>query len=468
MDVLLFGTGVYYERCKRFFYEQCVVALLDNDDRKIGTRKDGILVLSPEDGIKLSYHKIFILSASFREMHNQLIHLGVTKDRICTVYDIGILFGIPKNRSCLQIYGRDLWPVFSNMNKRKIAILTYGMGISGGDFAVLLLAKKLHKKYNIHIISWIDGPLRNQFLELGIPVIIDSDLVVETIKDIRNKELYDLFIVNGAAFYTLFLQGTEEISKNVIWWIHSSGSMHDEISLWRLNTIPQGSVFVYGVSERAVASLKEVIPSWKIDRLCYGVKDVDTNHSIENPSIEKIVFALVASCQPRKAQDVFLDAIEQLSSEKQMKCEFWIIGSMGETEFSRTICKRAGDIENVKILGTFTNRELQQIYGKISVLVCPSLEDTMPIVCAEAMMHHHPCIVSDYVGTAEYINPEKNGLICKTGDATDLTSKIEWMIDHSDHIPAMGREARKTYEQYFSMEVFEQELLMLVEDKIVY
>ena len=55
MKYLIFGTGDYYERYKDWFAKEDIAALLDNSPQKQNTKIDGIRVMAPEDGVKLSF-----------------------------------------------------------------------------------------------------------------------------------------------------------------------------------------------------------------------------------------------------------------------------------------------------------------------------------------------------------------------------------------------------------------------------
>ncbi len=77
MKFLLFGTGDYYNRYKKWFEQQEVIALLDNALQKQHTYIDEIEVLSPKEGIELSYDVIVILSFYVKQMRQQLLSLGV-------------------------------------------------------------------------------------------------------------------------------------------------------------------------------------------------------------------------------------------------------------------------------------------------------------------------------------------------------------------------------------------------------
>ena len=106
----------------------------------------------------------------------------------------------------------------------------------------------------------------------------------------------------------------------------------------------------------------------------------------------------------------------------------------------------------------------REILEAADVLICPSREDPMPTVCAEAMMHHVPCLVSDAVGTAAYLIDGINGMIFKSGDIDGLREKILWCINNQDTTRKMGNEAYKVYENVFSVKAFEKNLLAYVDE----
>ena len=80
MKYLLFGTGDYYNRYKKWFEPEDVLALLDNAPEKQNTLLDGIPVLSPQEGIKLEYDVVIILSFYVKSMKQQLVELGVEEE----------------------------------------------------------------------------------------------------------------------------------------------------------------------------------------------------------------------------------------------------------------------------------------------------------------------------------------------------------------------------------------------------
>ena len=106
------------------------------------------------------------------------------------------------------------------------------------------------------------------------------------------------------------------------------------------------------------------------------------------------------------------------------------------------------------MLGLLTREEIYGIFPHIDVVVCASREDSLPIVMTEGMMFGKVCITTDATGTADFIRDGENGFVVPAGDDQALKEKMEWILYHRDRLADIGRNARKTYEQYFSMDVF--------------
>lgn len=114
------------------------------------------------------------------------------------------------------------------------------------------------------------------------------------------------------------------------------------------------------------------------------------------------------------------------------------------------------DLPEVVMTGVLDREEIHALLEQADVLVCPSREDPMPTVAAEAMMHSVPCILSDVTGTAGYIQDRVDGIVFRSGDTKQLSEKLVWCIEHPGRLSDMGILARKVYENVFSVRVFEE------------
>lgn len=77
-NVIVFGTGSYFQRKKKSIYNKYnVVAFADNNSRLYDTIFEGKRIISPNEIINFKYDRVFIASSFFCDIANQLVKIGV-------------------------------------------------------------------------------------------------------------------------------------------------------------------------------------------------------------------------------------------------------------------------------------------------------------------------------------------------------------------------------------------------------
>lgn len=461
MKLLLFGTGEYYTRYKKWFPKEMVLALLDNSSVKQNTILDGIQILSPEEGIKLPYDCIVVLSFYIKDMKRQLIDLGVEEQKIYHFYDLRKLECIRKYKQEIQLYGIDKRQLFHTVSfdgdKKRAVLLSTDLALGGTAIALYHMAEVLKKRgYNVVFASMVDGPLREKIRLCGIPVIVDPNLQLATMQEIEWVQGFQ-FIVCNAINYYIFLS---ERNKNIpiIWWLHDSTFFYDGVDKSVLKGIAMENMSVLSVGPIPAAAMQKYVPDMPIGQLLYGVKDAEEKGKKEGYRKDRTCFVVIGHIEKRKGQDILLQAISILEKEVRRQAEFYLVGP-DTSLMARQIMEQAAHIPEIVITGAVDRIGINRILQRADMVICPSREDPMPTVAAEAMMHGVPCLVSDTAGTASYIDRGENGDVFESRNATELSEKLKWYINHQDTLKKMGERARGVYESFFSMETFEKNLM---------
>jgi len=457
MRVLIFGTGDYYQRYKKWFVPETIIALLDNNEEKQHTYLDGHIVLSPQDGLKLEYDKVYILSVYDREMRQQLCELGVPSEKIYNQFNLRQELHLRKQP--LHIFSSDnRLLTLGNDSKQKILFISYDLRLNGASMASLYAARALqYGGYSVVVGTSEGGEVCQELLDLNIPVIVDANLQIETACDVEWIRQFPVIICNTMNYYQFL--SMRNPSQQFIWWLHDSELFYDSLDKKILSSIVSDKLAVYSVGPVPRKAVQKYLPALSVNTLLYGIPDV-CYRAPQNS--EKLIFAIIGLVQARKGQDLFVKAVKRLPESWRQLAEFWIIGD-DSSLFAQKVHEDAAQIPQIRFLGECGRAAMMSLYPKVSVLVAPSREDPMPVVATEAMMHYHPCIVSRATGTAEYIEDGKTGWICETEDVESLKDKMLCALEHSDKLESIGREARKIYDAYFSMSVFEKNLLAVVQ-----
>lgn len=461
MRYLLFGTGDYYERYKKWFNRNEVLALLDNSGQKQHTFIDGIEVLPPKEGILLDYDKIVILSFHVEQMKQQLVSLGVDQGMICHFFDLHQLLASDKVTRMVQYFGKakeivgDMYP-----DREKILLLSHDLSLGGPAIALFHAARILkYQGYKVVFSSMTDGPLRNILLKNDISVIVDENLQISTMQETDWVKTFSLILCNTMNYHVFLSERDKDIP--IIWWLHDARFFYDGVNRNVIKKICLKNLKAVSVGPVPAKAVREFLPDMVCDELLYGVADMGKNIGLKLED-RLTRFITIGFLEERKGQDILLQAVGKLPDNIRCNSEFYIVGHAA-TLFGEKIRRKSAEISGIVFAGSVGRAKIHDLLCSSDVLICPSRQDPMPTVVAEAMMHSVPCIISDATGTASYLHDGKDGFVFPSEDAQALAERIEWCMENKAQLKSMGKEARKLYKEYFSIPAFEKRFMEIIQ-----
>ncbi len=453
MKILVFGTGNEYQKYGKWLGNEDIVALLDNDIKKQGTVIGNIPVVSPQKAKFFSVDRIYIMSSLYvQEMTEQLVNVGIPEEKIYYLFDLfelGIEYKVP-----------DFVLPAEGKSKKKIALLSDNLQLSGAQFALLNMAISLKKNgYFSMIASPESGKLRNYIRLADIPLMIDERLRIGKMRDIEWLEEFDLIIVNTVLNYHLLLD--RNINKPTIWWLHETEYFYRLIVFEKVKKIDSRNLYIYAVSNLARQPLLEIRKDFHVGDLFVYVKEDVGRYEKAIKDKKKVIIAVIGVVCELKGQDILLNALDLLKEEENGKIEIWMIGRE-DTDF----IKKYGNIierhRNVRKFGELGKEDLKKLYKEIDVIACVSRSENLCMAVLEGAEHNIVPIVSTAAAIADYFVDGSDGIIFQSEDVKELAEKIRWCIENTDRLPDMGKRAHDVYEKRFSEEVFERDLLRAI------
>lgn len=458
MKLIVFGTGLFYEKRKREFPADAeILVFLDNNRELWGKTLDGKGIVDPENICNYSYDKVLLMSKSADEMKQQLLMLNVDKNKITTWNQLMCEFA----RGKFQLFcGSE-----AQNTKGRVLILSTPLSYSGAPITAIYAAKSLQMKGWDVVLCAKEGEARfiEEAVNDGLNVVLCPAIPYLGREELFWIKQFDVVLANTF----LMMPCACEIShfRPTIWWIHECSARFETYFPDTMKEFEEYAhevmapyMDVVGVSPVARENFNAYFPDRIRENLSYGIPDNGTVRKREKRENGKVVFAVIGSICRRKGQKEFLEAIKKMEEQVGEPAEFWIIGKGCDNEYTREIIAAARQCKAVRMTGELSRGEMKAIYEEIDVIVCPSLEETMSIVVTEGMMYGKVCITTNKTGMADYITDGENGLICEAGDVNDLCRCIKWVLENQTQLESMSAEARRAYEQYFTLERFADRL----------
>jgi len=106
----------------------------------------------------------------------------------------------------------------------------------------------------------------------------------------------------------------------------------------------------------------------------------------------------------------------------------------------------------IKFLGNINEKEIINELQQTDIYIHSSLAETFSTAILQAMSTGLPVITTDIEGTRHMIRNKQNGLLFKLYDEKDLINKIETLINNKEQAIRLGKNARNTVDEKYSIE----------------
>ena len=152
-----------------------------------------------------------------------------------------------------------------------------------------------------------------------------------------------------------------------------------------------------------------------------------------------------------KGLSILIDAAKVLNNSG-LPLKFKIVGDgplMKELEDK----VKAEKINGIEFTGRKTFHECMELLRDAQFMIMPAVcYENFPMAIRESFACGKPVIASNLGAMAELVDDGKTGLLFEPGNPEDLAAKIRWMLKNEDACIAMGKNARKEFEEKYTAE----------------
>ncbi|MCP1126095.1 glycosyltransferase family 4 protein [Bacillus sp. 3103sda1] len=193
--------------------------------------------------------------------------------------------------------------------------------------------------------------------------------------------------------------------------------------------------------------LQRRYPTRGINMGCSDVALPQLNHNILEKRLKKInnvsksnpiILGTTAAVNVKyKGQQYVIEAISLLNKQGY-NFEYHIVGG-GDNSFLKSIAKKHGVSDKVKLLGSMSHKKVFEYLDNIDIYIQPSKQEGLPRALVEAMSRGCPSIGSTTGGIPELLNEQ---FIFSNGSVKEICEKLKKMDKKS-----MYKEAIRSFEK---------------------
>jgi glycosyltransferase involved in cell wall biosynthesis len=348
-----------------------------------------------------------------------------------------------------------------------LLFVSHDLSLSGAPMMLFHAAVWCKRNgFFVTVMAPEDGPLRAKFEVEGIALIVDPLVETEHESFAAFARHFDCVVANTIRASAV-VRALKVEDVPVVWWLHEPGSVGEHYLREepKLRAAMPLADLLLAPSEQTASVYRPYTES-PVKCLQNAIPDLG-GQPLAGGGSSALRFLLLASVEPRKGQDVFVKALAQLPREIQKAAQFEIAGRILDPDFWPTIDSIAKQIENLTVTGALSHAEAIGKLTAADVIVTPSRDEAMPTVTIlEAMSLGRAIITSNVGGAAEAFTDGENALLVRPEAPDELAAALRKLIEKPSLGRELGRKARQTYEEGFTIERFGTEFSKLISETI--
>jgi len=172
----------------------------------------------------------------------------------------------------------------------------------------------------------------------------------------------------------------------------------------------------------------------------------------------------VARLVEKKGVEYGIRAVARVLRENP-NIEYSIVGDGPLRNELETLIEKLGVGSQVKLLGWQEQDKIAELMDKADILLAPSVtskdgdQEGIPVVIMEALAKGLPVLSTWHSGIPELVQDGKSGFLVPERDVDALAERLEYLIEHPEIWPEMGRAGRKFVEEHYNIDKLNDRLV---------
>jgi glycosyltransferase involved in cell wall biosynthesis len=278
----------------------------------------------------------------------------------------------------------------------------------------------------------------------------------------------------GPGFYkdSVVILLVKLLCRKVVYHFHNKGVIHRQDKFFddRLYRIVFRNAAVILLSDLLYSDVKKYVSPKKVFYCSNGIPPLESHSGLScsdndiahtNGSV-KVLF--LSNLIRTKGVITLIEACKILKSRKlNFRCI--ITGDNGDLSKNhlQEIVNLEGLSGYISITGAIYGEEKNHLISSSDIMVHPTQNDCLPLVLLEAMQHSLPIVTTFEGAIPDIIEDNISGFLVAKKNPAELAVRLEQLILNVDLRERMGRAGFNRYERMFTQNIFEDNLVAILE-----
>lgn len=345
---------------------------------------------------------------------------------------------------------------------KDILLVSHDLSESGAPRVLLEVAKVLSGAgHFVVVLSPSDGPVRLEYVDLGIPVIVDSRALEGGDGFANMARHFDKVICNTVVTWRNVARLGPEVDS--FWYIHEVELLNHlanlDPGLWQA---VRGVKHLLAGSDRVRKAVSDHRSDVTVLEYSVEVPRVPPQSQARRDDRTRIVCGTFASYEPRKGQDLLIKSVAELPPEAASAFELRFYGRVLDKHFFASLEEISADHPGIRLYGDITINEYFEAMRECDLIIVPSRDDTLPLVSLHALGFGKPLVCTMTTGTSKYLKHMTSGILIAANTPSAIAQVLLDALAMRDKWRDIGAAGKRVFDQHFTFERFRARLLDVV------
>ena len=343
--------------------------------------------------------------------------------------------------------------------------ITNGLGYGGVQKVIVQLCETTKPSFNKITVCADNGVHVQELEKMGIkyyriPDMEKKDIktiltIIKTIRKIVKEEKIDIIHCH----HRMAVLYSKLACKKTI--IYNNHTIYDNKPKLTQLTLKNVHVIADGLKVKDNVCDFFKVPESQVDVIYNAVDDYDgkVERIDEIQKAKEEGYFIVGNSgrlHPQKGMEYFVRAVEVVKKTHPM-IKFFIIGDGELRKDIENLINKLGLENNITLLGF--RSDIKNTISQLDVLVLTSIYEGLPLTPMEAFSVSKAVIATNIDGTREVVEDGYNGILVESKNPESIAEAIVRVYEDRKLLETLNENSRKTFENKFSLEIFEKEYL---------
>ncbi len=358
--------------------------------------------------------------------------------------------------------------IWHGESRSDLLLVSHDLSWSGAPLILLQLAKWLRGLgHFITVMSPVDGPMRERFVEARMPVVVDPLILTGHPSFVQFAREFDC-VIASTIFGSPIIRAAKGAGIPHLWWIHEGRVAEHYLGEDDKMRAALGLADYIITPDTKSAQVYQPFTNRAIRVVGYGISD-PMNLSLPpapEPNEQKVRFLLLGTIEYRKGQQVLLNALRRLPNDVSERARFEVIGRAHDLELTARLRAATREFSGLTYRESMPHEEALACIRDADIIISASHDETGPLILMEALALGRPILSTKVGAVAEHLANEEAAIFFPVGSDAALAEAITRLVREPDLRARLQSEARPAFERHFTFERFGREFLQVVEEAI--